>query len=364
MNICSPVSTVQIEPRPSVRFHTCLCRNWGRGPGGLTPPWGVGEAQAQDHRKVVPPAGPFTEQPKEETLLAWVGQQGRLPFWATQEPESWKCSVGHRRLPPLQLTPPVQPQRDHELSAWGWPETLRYMYILVLFSCLGFFFFLSVTSAFCFLSFQMFPNTSCLVRCLRQTERCRWRQCFIVQCVHSFISKLKQSCKLADSACCWDFLGWFSVLRQESGGKQATEWRTDSPLSYLLGFLMWRNQKKAESLVCLLLNYRQKEKKNTEINKEKQNFGSPIINITEFFIVSTVMHCCFCLFVCKKYKVFGFTWPLSLFPFGIKFPWSLLCLFSWKFQGFSNGTSSNRPFRGQGFLVPISITYKSPNEAS
>lgn len=51
-------------------------------------------------------------------------------------------------------------------------------------SLLGFFLPLSVTSAFCFLSFRMFPNTSCLVRCLRQTERCRWRQCFTAQFVH------------------------------------------------------------------------------------------------------------------------------------------------------------------------------------
>lgn len=61
-----------------------------------------------------------------------------------------------------------------------WSATMRYIRILTLFSH----FFLSVTSAFCFLSFRMFPNTSCLVRCLRQTERCRWRQCFIAQFVH------------------------------------------------------------------------------------------------------------------------------------------------------------------------------------
>lgn len=51
--------------------------------------------------------------------------------------------------------------------------------------------FLSVTSVLCFLTLQMFPNTSCLVRCLRQTERCCWRQCFIAQFVHYFIAKLK-----------------------------------------------------------------------------------------------------------------------------------------------------------------------------
>lgn len=51
-------------------------------------------------------------------------------------------------------------------------------------SCSSFSFFLTVTSVLCFLSFRMFPNTSCLVRCLRQTERCCWRLCFIAQFVH------------------------------------------------------------------------------------------------------------------------------------------------------------------------------------
>lgn len=156
--------TAQIQPRPSVRFHTCLCRNWGRGPGGLTPPLSGRRSTGPGPQKSSAPcwrggpAGPFTEQAKEETLLVWVGEQGRLPSWATQEPESRKCSVGHRRLPPSQITPPVQPQRDHELSAWGWPETLRYMYILVLFSCLGFFFFFQSHLRFVFSHFKCFPT--------------------------------------------------------------------------------------------------------------------------------------------------------------------------------------------------------------
>lgn len=91
--------------------------------------------------------------------------------------------VSHCRLTPSRIGPPGQPLTERpEPSGSGWRAKLRNKYILGLFSC--FFFFLFVTSAFCFLSFRMFPNTSCLVRCLRQTERCRWRQCFIAQFVY------------------------------------------------------------------------------------------------------------------------------------------------------------------------------------
>lgn len=69
----------------------------------------------------------------------------------------------------------------HREACSSW---LSYVHIPLLCSCSSFSFFLTVTSVLCFLSFRMFPNTSCLVRCLRQTERCCWRLCFIAQFVH------------------------------------------------------------------------------------------------------------------------------------------------------------------------------------
>lgn len=153
----------------------------------------LGEKQhtPRDQRKgVLPVSGqghrPFCRATPEE-LAAWISRSWGFSAQAPHEPESQACPCRFHNTadPPHQGNqPPTERPGAQRPRAASKTEVYVCSWACLLLLLPG-------TSAFRFLSFPMFPNTSCLVRCLRQTERGRRRQRFIARFVHSFIAKLK-----------------------------------------------------------------------------------------------------------------------------------------------------------------------------
>lgn len=188
MNTCSPVShSSETQPLYSATYMlACFCRNWVHGPEGLGYPQGRGRSTLERMEK----SGASCSRSGAEAAgaSAELSEKGFSRARGPLLPNSWaiwvlRAFTGHHNTADSPLyrllwcNPTERPQAQHPPMV-GRTEVYAYSYAFL------FFFFLAVTSAFCFLSFQMFPNTTCLVRCLRQTERCRWRQCFIAQFVH------------------------------------------------------------------------------------------------------------------------------------------------------------------------------------
>lgn len=188
MNTCSPVShSSETQPLYSATYMlACFCRNWVHGPEGLGYPQGRGRSTLERMEK----SGASCSRSGAEAAgaSAELSEKGFSRARGPLLPNSWaiwvlRAFTGHHNTADSPLyrllwcNPTERPQAQHPPMV-GRTEVYAYSYAFL------FFFFLAVTSVFCFLSFQMFPNTTCLVRCLRQTERCRWRQCFIAQFVH------------------------------------------------------------------------------------------------------------------------------------------------------------------------------------
>lgn len=197
MNTCCPV-THSPDPATELSVLDRLCGHWGHGQGWTSTSMSVeGSSTLHSNRAewsfllTARGTGSSAEPPKR-TCQPGYADHGAWPPKLLTSPSPQQCPCCFHNIAdpsplPLQITPPGQPTPDRVARSWG-PRMASRAEVHV--CSYAFLLFLFPFSSTCIL-FQMFPNTSCLVRYLRQTERCHWRRCFRAQFVHSFTAKLK-----------------------------------------------------------------------------------------------------------------------------------------------------------------------------